>query len=249
MYCLVVPLGRDRFTHSITLLCVDFGIRNQQKLSKVKLTAAKHPGFRRVPRVFIVSAAVKLSSQWHPELLPLFLFQCYSGLTHVLWYSLTFHTLIHFAHIRTKDFVWTANMVLLSSYFSLQTCIKPMCVFLPVLGKAVPLVLIHPEDISKWGDGRCICSEVDITMRPVVEQRDLRTKYKQAGNDTQCHTTTWQLHGARYMRDTRNNCNINLLKVHQNVNMIPQEGCENEKNETMKVHNCQTSECLWCVSC
>lgn len=50
-------------------------------------------------------------------------------------------------------------------------------VSLPGLGEALPLILKHPQDISKRGDGRCIHSDVHMAVWPVGEQRDLRTKH------------------------------------------------------------------------
>lgn len=65
-----------------------------------------------------------------------------------------------------------------------------MFVIWPGLGRAVPLVLVHPQDIRKWGDGRCVRSEVDIAGRPGGEQRDLQTKHTQAGNDNHNNDAT-----------------------------------------------------------
>lgn len=47
----------------------------------------------------------------------------------------------------------------------------------PGLGKAFPLVLVHPEDISKRWDGGCLRCEFNGTVRLVAQHRDLSIKY------------------------------------------------------------------------
>lgn len=47
---------------------------------------------------------------------------------------------------------------------------------IPGFGKAVSLVLIHPEDISKCWDG-CLHGEFSVTPRLVGQHWDLSIKY------------------------------------------------------------------------
>ena len=54
-----------------------------------------------------------------------------------------------------------------------------MFVSLPGFGKGLPFILKHPHDISERGDGRRLHGDVDITVRPIGEQRDLRAKHGQ----------------------------------------------------------------------
>lgn len=50
---------------------------------------------------------------------------------------------------------------------------------IPGFGKAVSLVLIHPEDISKCWDG-CLHGEFSVTPRLVGQHWDLSIKYARA---------------------------------------------------------------------
>lgn len=48
---------------------------------------------------------------------------------------------------------------------------------IPGLGKAVSLVLTHPEDISESWDCGCLHGEFRVTLRLVVQHGDLSIKY------------------------------------------------------------------------
>lgn len=52
-----------------------------------------------------------------------------------------------------------------------------MLVPIPGLGKAVSLVLIHPEDISESCDGGCLHGEFSVTLRLVAQHGDLSIKH------------------------------------------------------------------------
>lgn len=53
----------------------------------------------------------------------------------------------------------------------------PMLVAIPGLGKAISLVLIHPEDISECWDAGCLHGAFSVTLRLVAQHGDLSIKH------------------------------------------------------------------------